>query len=83
MVAAIIQTLYLMHSLTKKRSLKIVFNLMVWCKKRSPSHYIRQERSKFDIEYLLRGIDKPVGLAGYELMKNIPEKLKDSLPALK
>jgi predicted nuclease of restriction endonuclease-like (RecB) superfamily len=39
------------------------------------------ERSKFDVEYALRGIDKPVGVAGYELTRDIPEKLKDSLPA--
>jgi len=39
------------------------------------------ERSKFDVEYALRGIDKPVGVAGYELTRDIPEKLRDSLPA--
>jgi hypothetical protein len=39
------------------------------------------ERSKFDVEYSLRGIDKPVGVAGYELTHNVPEKLKDSLPS--
>jgi hypothetical protein len=39
------------------------------------------ERSKFDVEYSLRGIDKPVGVAGYELTHDIPEKLKGSLPS--
>lgn len=39
------------------------------------------ERSRFDVEYALRGIDKPVGVAGYELTHEIPEKLKDSLPS--
>lgn len=39
------------------------------------------ERSKFDVEYALRGIDKPVGVAGYELTRDIPDKLKDALPA--
>lgn len=39
------------------------------------------DRSKFDVEYSLRGIDKPVGVAGYELTRDVPERLKDSLPA--
>ena len=39
------------------------------------------ERSKFDVEYSLRGIDKPVGVAGYELTRDIPDKLRTSLPA--
>ena len=38
------------------------------------------EHSKFDVEYALRGIDKPVGVAGYQLTRDIPEKLKDALP---
>ena len=38
------------------------------------------EKSKFDVEYALRGINKPVGVAGYELTRDIPEKLKGSLP---
>ena len=33
------------------------------------------------MEYSLRGIDKPVGVAGYELTRDIPARLKDSLPA--
>lgn len=41
------------------------------------------ERSKFDVEYALRGIDKPVGVAGYQLTRDVPEKLKDSLPNAK
>lgn len=39
------------------------------------------DSSKFDVEYSLRGIDKPVGVAGYELTRDIPARLKDSLPA--
>ena len=39
------------------------------------------DSSKFDVEYSLRGIDKPVGVAGYELTRDIPDRLKDSLPA--
>jgi len=38
------------------------------------------EHSRFDVEYALRGIDKPVGVAGYQLTREIPEKLKDALP---
>jgi predicted nuclease of restriction endonuclease-like (RecB) superfamily len=38
------------------------------------------EHSRFDVEYALRGIDKPVGVAGYQLTRYIPEKLKDALP---
>ena len=38
------------------------------------------EHSKFDVEYALRGLDKPVGVAGYQLTRDIPEKLKDALP---
>lgn len=32
------------------------------------------------MEYALRGIDKPVGVAGYQLTRDIPEKLRDALP---
>lgn len=39
------------------------------------------ERSKFDVEYSLRGIGKPVGVAGYELAHDIPEILKGSSPS--
>lgn len=38
------------------------------------------EHSRFDVEYALRGIDKPVGVAGYQLTRDIPEKLKGALP---
>jgi predicted nuclease of restriction endonuclease-like (RecB) superfamily len=38
------------------------------------------EHSRFDVEYALRGIDKPVGVAGYQLTRDIPEKLKNALP---
>lgn len=38
------------------------------------------EHSKFDVEYALRGIDKPVGIAGYQLTRDVPEKLRNSLP---
>jgi predicted nuclease of restriction endonuclease-like (RecB) superfamily len=38
------------------------------------------EHSRFDVEYALRGIDKPVGVAGYQLTREVPEKLKNALP---
>ncbi len=38
------------------------------------------DHSRFDVEYALRGINKPVGVAGYQLTREIPEKLKDFLP---
>jgi predicted nuclease of restriction endonuclease-like (RecB) superfamily len=38
------------------------------------------EHSKFDVEYALRGIDKPVGVAGYQLTRDVPERLKGALP---
>jgi hypothetical protein len=38
------------------------------------------EHSRFDVEYALRGINKPVGVAGYQLTRDIPEKLKYALP---
>lgn len=38
------------------------------------------EHSWFDVEYALRGIDKPVGVAGYQLTHDVPEKLRNALP---
>lgn len=38
------------------------------------------EHKKFDVEYALRGIDKPIGVAGYQLTRDLPEKLKGLLP---
>ena len=38
------------------------------------------EHNKFDVEYALRGIDKPMGVAGFQLTREIPEKLRDALP---
>jgi len=40
------------------------------------------ERSRFDVEYALRGLNKPVGVAGYSLTKDLPDKLKDALPSV-
>lgn len=38
------------------------------------------ERDRFDVEYALRGISNPVGVAEYQLTKVLPEALKGSLP---
>lgn len=43
---------------------------------------ICKERNKVVAEYALRGIDKPIGIAEYELTQAIPEKLKGSLPTI-
>ena len=38
-------------------------------------------RNKCDMEYSIRSIDKPVGVSRYELTRDVPERLKYSLPA--
>ncbi len=38
------------------------------------------EKDNFEIEYSLRDINKPVGVAEYLLTKKLPEKFKDALP---
>lgn len=43
---------------------------------------ICKERNRVVAEYALRGIDKPIGIAEYELTQSIPEKLKGSLPTI-
>lgn len=39
-----------------------------------------KERDHFEVEYALRGIDKPVGVSGYELTRMLPPELHDKLP---
>lgn len=41
-----------------------------------------KSRNKFDAEYALKGIEKPIGISEYQLTKAIPEKLKSSLPTV-
>lgn len=41
------------------------------------------ERDHFEVEYALRGLDKPVGVSGYLLTRELPEELKDKLPDAK
>lgn len=42
-----------------------------------------KERDRFEVEYALRGIDKPVGVAAYQLTHELPEALRDKLPDAK
>ncbi len=41
------------------------------------------ERDHFEVEYALRGLDKPVGVSEYVLTKELPSELKDKLPDVK
>jgi predicted nuclease of restriction endonuclease-like (RecB) superfamily len=41
------------------------------------------DRDQVDVEYALRGIDKPVGVAEYRLTKELPEEIADKLPGTK
>lgn len=41
------------------------------------------ERDYFEVEYALRGVDKPVGVADYLLTANLPDSLRDKLPDAK
>lgn len=40
-------------------------------------------RDKFEVEYALRGLNKPVGIAEYRLTKDLPLDLVDKLPSAK
>jgi predicted nuclease of restriction endonuclease-like (RecB) superfamily len=40
-----------------------------------------KEKDRFDVEYALRGIDKPVGVASYELTRKLPAELMSKLPS--
>lgn len=39
-----------------------------------------KQRDRFEVEYALRGIKKPVGVASYELTKILPSELHNKLP---
>ena len=41
-----------------------------------------KSRNKFEAEYALKGIDKPIGISEYELTKSIPDNLKLNLPSI-
>ena len=38
------------------------------------------ERDHFEVEYALRGIDKPVGVSEYRLTRELPPELRNKLP---
>ena len=40
------------------------------------------ERDRLEVEYALRGIDKPVGVAEYRLTKELPTELRADLPSV-
>lgn len=41
------------------------------------------QRDRFDVEYALRGIDKPMGVSEFRLSKDLPSSLQDKLPNAK
>ncbi len=41
-----------------------------------------QDRNKVVAEYSLKGINKPIGVSEYDLVKSIPENLKPNLPTV-
>lgn len=41
-----------------------------------------KERNRVVVEYALRGVEKPIGVAGYHLTERLPEPLRDSLPSV-
>jgi len=40
------------------------------------------DRDRFEVEYALRGVNKPIGVADYILTKELPNELKHKLPNL-
>lgn len=41
-----------------------------------------QKPNRIIAEYTLRGVDKPIGVSGYELTRALPESLQSSLPSI-
>ncbi len=41
------------------------------------------ERDYFEVEYALRGLDKPVGVSEYVLTRELPVELQNKLPNAK
>lgn len=41
-----------------------------------------QEHNRVLAEYLLRGMDKPIGVSSFELTRALPETLQTSLPSI-
>lgn len=44
--------------------------------------HARQGKDNILAEYALRGIDKPIGIASYELTRALPESLQSALPSI-
>lgn len=41
-----------------------------------------QQKNKIEVEYALRGISQPIGVAEYQLSKEIPDEIKSELPTI-
>ena len=41
-----------------------------------------KQQNRLVAEYALSGIDKPMGVAEYQLLRDLPEKLEHSLPTI-
>lgn len=41
-----------------------------------------QDKNKFVAEYAFKGIDKPIGISEYQLMKDLPKEFQSSLPSI-
>lgn len=41
------------------------------------------EKDHIEVEYALKGIEKPIGIANYQLTKSLPKKLSGQLPSVK
>jgi predicted nuclease of restriction endonuclease-like (RecB) superfamily len=41
-----------------------------------------RKRNRLVAQYAVNGIDNPMGIAEYQLLKNLPEQLSDSLPSI-
>ena len=41
-----------------------------------------QDKDNVLAEYALRGIDKPIGIASYELTRALPDTLQSALPSI-
>jgi predicted nuclease of restriction endonuclease-like (RecB) superfamily len=41
-----------------------------------------QDKDEFIAEYAFKGIDTPIGVSEYQLMKNLPQEFRSSLPSI-
>lgn len=56
-------------------------SLMDSLKARVRAAQICRERNRTIVEYTLRDTQKPIGIATYQLLDDLPERLRDSLPS--